>query len=281
MSDKDDDELTRIIVALDAASPSKTLLKTAVELAARLNAELRGIFVEDEDLLRLAGLPFARQFAMTRTGASAFDTQTTERELKLLAARARRAFEEAARRNKIRHSFHVVRGQLSTALAAGAAAGDLVVMLGRSRPLLRYFRTGRPSRAFLLNLDCSVLLVESGVELPRTIFAAFDGSESSVRALRLAERLATASNSSLDVILLVESKDDQVGLSARAREILAGSLTQFWIEAIPAENFEALCERVHGTNAGLLVLGAGSPSLSSLSREQIIERLDGPVLFVR
>lgn len=281
MSGKDGDELRRILVAFDAASPSKTLLKTAVELAAWLQAELRGLFVEDEDLLRSAELPFVRQFAMTKAGGGTFDTQTIERELKLLAGRARRTFEEAARQSKIRYSFDVVRGQLATELAAAAATADLVVLPGRPRPLLRHFRIAMPNRAFLLNLDRSVLLVEAEIGLPRTIFVAFDGTESSVKALQLAARLATASNGNLDVILLIGNKDDQVRLSAQAQTVLHGSVERFRIEAIPAGDLEALRERVHGSNAGLLVLGAASLFLSSFARDQIIEQLDGPILFVR
>ena len=53
--------IRRILVALDASRHSLAALEAAAELAARLKAELVGLFVEDIDLLRLAGLPFARE----------------------------------------------------------------------------------------------------------------------------------------------------------------------------------------------------------------------------
>ena len=55
--------IERVVVPLDAASENRTAIDTAARLAARAKAPLHGIFVEDEDLLRLAGLPFARQVA--------------------------------------------------------------------------------------------------------------------------------------------------------------------------------------------------------------------------
>ena len=53
--------IRRILVAVDASTHSLAALEAASVLAEVLNAELVGIFVEDINLLRLAGLPFARE----------------------------------------------------------------------------------------------------------------------------------------------------------------------------------------------------------------------------
>ncbi|MFW5810637.1 MAG: universal stress protein, partial [Thermodesulfobacteriota bacterium] len=53
--------IRRILVALDASPASLEGLKTAAELAERLNAELYGLFVEDIDLLRAVELPFVTE----------------------------------------------------------------------------------------------------------------------------------------------------------------------------------------------------------------------------
>ena len=66
--------IDRVVVPLDAAAESRHAIETAARLAARAGAPLHGVFVEDEDLLRLASLPFARQFTL---GAIA-ETLTTE-----------------------------------------------------------------------------------------------------------------------------------------------------------------------------------------------------------
>lgn len=51
----------RVLIALDANLRSLDALRLAAELAARLEAELLALFVEDVNLIRLAGLPFARE----------------------------------------------------------------------------------------------------------------------------------------------------------------------------------------------------------------------------
>ena len=51
----------RILVAIDASPGSLAAAETAARLAALLNAELEGLFVEDDRLLRLPAAPLARQ----------------------------------------------------------------------------------------------------------------------------------------------------------------------------------------------------------------------------
>src|SRR5512143_1804987 len=51
----------RIWVALDESPRSAAALTAAADLAAGLDAELAGLFVEDISLQHLIGLPFARE----------------------------------------------------------------------------------------------------------------------------------------------------------------------------------------------------------------------------
>ncbi|MGD8821809.1 MAG: universal stress protein, partial [Anaerolineales bacterium] len=57
--DKNPTRVERILVAVDASSHSRAALEAAAELAASLEVELVGIFVEDINLMRLAELPIA------------------------------------------------------------------------------------------------------------------------------------------------------------------------------------------------------------------------------
>jgi hypothetical protein len=53
--------IRRILIALDASPDGLSALETSAWLAARMNAELQGLFVEDESLLRIAEIPLARE----------------------------------------------------------------------------------------------------------------------------------------------------------------------------------------------------------------------------
>ncbi|MBY0278304.1 hypothetical protein K2Z84_23495, partial [Candidatus Binatia bacterium] len=80
----------RLVVALGASRDGLASLATWADLAARMRADLAGLFVEDEELQRMAGLPFARVVA-PGTVARAFDPQTCERLMRSAAAAARAA----------------------------------------------------------------------------------------------------------------------------------------------------------------------------------------------
>lgn len=130
--------IERVIVPLDAAAESSVAIATAARLAARAHAPLHGIFVEDEDLLNLAGLPFTRQ---TTLGAKAEELTRdhVELHLRIAAERAKKELLAAAKRHGITASFEVVRGGSETALDA-VSERDLVVAGGLARPIGAHFR---------------------------------------------------------------------------------------------------------------------------------------------
>ena len=57
-------QFKRVIVPLDAASETGPAIDTAAHLAARWRVPLHGVFIEDEELISLARLPFARQVTL-------------------------------------------------------------------------------------------------------------------------------------------------------------------------------------------------------------------------
>jgi nucleotide-binding universal stress UspA family protein len=279
--DKQEGALRRILVALDAASFSASALESAAELAARLEAELCGIFVEDIDLLRSAALPFVREYSLTSAGGTEFDMESVERELKLLAARARRALEAAAARTRVRHSFAVVRGQLAATLAAASTGIDLVVLQGSCRPLARHLRLGAPGRSAAFGIASSVLLLEPGSRLPRTVFVVFDEGEAGSKTLAIAARLALVADGELVVLLGAADAREQARLELAVRDALAHQAVNIRVEAVPAHDLEALRMRAHGGHPGLLVLAARSPRFTEAERERLIDALGCPLLLVR
>jgi len=48
-------QIKRVIVPLDASSETATAIDTAARLAARWRVQLHGVFIEDEELIDLAG----------------------------------------------------------------------------------------------------------------------------------------------------------------------------------------------------------------------------------
>jgi hypothetical protein len=114
-------------VGLDPALRSKALLEAAVELAGQMQAEFLGLFVENQDLLHFAGLPFAREVGFESATRRALDVESMERSLRALAKEARQALESVAGRMQVQWSFRVVRGAPAVELLAAAEEFDLVI----------------------------------------------------------------------------------------------------------------------------------------------------------
>jgi len=120
----------RVLIALDSAARCEVLLDTAARLAGHLRAELEALFVEDADLVRLAGLPFVREVG--RQGAPrGLDPEQMQRVLAGHAAEVERLLGESARRARLQWRFQIARGRLLQELLAASAEGDLVVLARR------------------------------------------------------------------------------------------------------------------------------------------------------
>lgn len=143
-------KIRRIIIGLETAPRGQATLEAAARLAAQMEAELVGMFVENIDLLHFAALPFAREVGFASASRRALDVEGMERSLRGLAREARQSIAAVAGRVPVRWSFRVARGSASVELLAAAADADLVIInveetddLGRATPV-RIVRAGDP-----------------------------------------------------------------------------------------------------------------------------------------
>lgn len=190
----------RIWVALDSASQSDRALEVAALLAHGASAELAGLFVEDIDLLRLAGLPLAAVMSPFSAIMRPLGFAELERQLRSQAAGLERELARLARGAGLSWSFEVRRGKpLAEALSLPAA--DVMVIAGRrlTAPL-----PARPGRARATGRG-SVILVQ-------------DASPAAARALALARELAARLGATLEVIADSEDRAASARLAAAVRE---------------------------------------------------------------
>lgn len=120
-------KIRRVIVGLDPALRSRVLLEAAAELAEQMEAELIGLFVENQDLLHFAGLPFAREVGFASATRRALDVESMERSLRALAKEAQQTLAAVLGRKPVQWSFRVVRGAPAAELLAAAEESDFVI----------------------------------------------------------------------------------------------------------------------------------------------------------
>src|SRR5690606_34161562 len=118
---------TRIIVGLDTSLAAREALQLAVRLAASVDARLKGVFVEDENLLGLAKLPFAREISFSGEVRN-IDPERMLRGIKAQAESARRVLARIASEAQVEWSFDVRRGRPLSALAEHMVTDDTLVI---------------------------------------------------------------------------------------------------------------------------------------------------------
>jgi nucleotide-binding universal stress UspA family protein len=183
----------RILVAIDASAASLDALAAAASLAAQLGSELAGLFVEDEDLLRLAGLPFGDVFRTAGGGRERLDRTSAEAALRALAARAREALERTASSHQVACSFRVARGRVVREVLAAAETADLVVLGATGHGRSSRGTLGQTARAAAGRARAPVLLLSRGSRpAGGAVVAVDDGTPAGTRAVAAARRLAPA-----------------------------------------------------------------------------------------
>lgn len=120
-------KIRRIVVGFDPAPLSRPVLEAVVELAQSMEAELVGLFVESQDLLHFAGLPFAREVGFPSATRRSLDVESMERALRALAKEAQETLAAVAGRTPVQWSFRVARGSLAAELLAAAGEADLII----------------------------------------------------------------------------------------------------------------------------------------------------------
>lgn len=275
-------EIRRILVALDASRDSRAALQAAAELAALLEAELSGLFVEDEDVFNLAGLPFAREFGYGGPGQRALDRATLERQFRIVAEEARRALERAAAARRVRWSFRVARGRVARELLNAALESDMVALGKAYRPLTRARRLGSAARAVAAKGPMAVLLTETGaVPGDHPVTVTYDDSACARRALAVAGRLAQRGRRTLDVLLLAADAERARALEEAVSRQLQGSGVAARFRTLPPGDAAALKGALEGQQSALLVLGLECYPLAEDELERLLGETGCPVLLIR
>ncbi|MCE9649933.1 MAG: hypothetical protein K8R18_09955 [Parvibaculum sp.] len=182
-SEKEQVGLRRIVVGLDTSFMAREALALAARVAASVDAGLRGVFVEDENLLALSALPFAREVSFSGE-VRALDEGAMLRAMQAQAETARRILERVAADAHVQWSFDIARGRPLASLAAAATADDTLII--RAHAASRH-EVGRAVRAATRDARADVLLAARGVAVSGafapSVVPARQGVESSVRPL--------------------------------------------------------------------------------------------------
>ncbi len=135
----------RIVVTVDTSARAEPALALAAMLAKAQRRALHGLFIEDTDLLSVAGLPFTREYPRAGGPSHNFDNRTLERQMARLSEQYRGDLERMAKAAAVPWSYASVRTNKRLVMGAAEASAGLLV-IGQPAPTAT-----RPDRILLLN----------------------------------------------------------------------------------------------------------------------------------
>ena len=200
----------RLILELGQASSDEAMIRLAAEFARGMGLDLHGLFIEDEALLHVAAMPFAREIRLPSHQWQSMDAERMEAELHLAAEAAHRRLRHVVAGLGIHAAFEVRRGEPYLCIAGVCTAADIVVM-----PAID---AAEPGAADLLRAAedsaASVLLVPRH-PAPRGGSVAVVAGPAGDPAVPLAARIALATH---DRLLVVQMPDGGATLSEQNQQ---------------------------------------------------------------
>ena len=273
--------IQRILVALDASSASLSALQNAVELAAGLEAELIGLYVEDHNLLRLAQLPLAREVTAFSPALRRIQSVEIERQLRAQAAELRRVVSRICGERNVAWQFRVSRGAVAAELLAAAVDADLMVIgkIGRSFPGTR--RTGSIARAIAARRPGMTLVFQSGGRLTVPVIRLYDGSRHSAKAVETAGILTRIHDGKLTVLVVAESGEEARRLQLEVINRLADHKLGADFRLLVGRSITGIAQRIHMEGFGPVVIPCDAEEDGGEALCALLDEITNPVLLVR
>jgi K+-sensing histidine kinase KdpD len=262
-----------IVVAINAVRRCGQTLELASALAWHLGADLEVVFVEDANLLRLADLPVTREIDRFSGMSRDLDSQRVLRALHSEARQLRREVSRLDKATSVRSTVRVVRGHYFTEALTASANVDVTFVHGAGQPFPGDHRPGPRLGARSATREAT-----AGRAKRPPLWALFDGSPASARALRLAAKLAYTSAANLVVLVPEQAAGEIENRKREARMAADTADLQFLVVA--GDGLSQLGGALTPRAGSVLVLARQSPELKDDRTRGNLESLTVPVVLV-
>lgn len=279
---KESVSIHRILVAVDASPHSQAALEAAVDLAARFNAELEGLFVEDLNVLRAAEMPSAQELGKYSARRRRISVHEIERHFRARSRQMRRVFRALVEREGIRGAFRVARGMVQSEIQLAAERADVLIIGRVGWSGIRPRRLGSTARAACFDEAPRVtVMVQKDARLEPPILVVYDGSSMAGKTLAIGAALVDETSGPLRILLVAEDEEALPSIRAQANACIQGLPIMRQFQGLATGSVTHLAHVIRGTGSGTLVLPAELAPLRDDLVSELVERVEIPVLLVR
>ncbi len=264
MTTRDNTSMKRILVAVDTSPRSLTALEMAVDLAARMQAQLETLFVEDMNLHYLAELPFATELDRTSGEVRTLNAPSLSYALETQTRRLRQLLHTFSAQKKIQTHLRVVRGNY-VAEAMRAEADVLFMFTSKRVSVMTSAKTSKPGGLRPVFWNAA------------PVYVYYAGDTESERPLLLASDLAGLLGTEL-VILLPSSNKKTIATLKKQSLKLLGDKSSVRFESMDTD-FAHFAQQISIDGCTLLVMPKQDVE-SQLAGIKVLEAIHCPLVLV-
>lgn len=272
--------LRKILVAVDTSAHSRAALEAAATLAKITEANIHGIFVQEEHWGKVSRLPSIKAVNELTGESRLLEKDSFEQQVEQLKKRLHRQLKFISQRNEINHSWETASGPVEEKILEAAKEADLITIGRRGRSLLQHKRLGSTAKAVIRQADKPILVLKKGLRLGTVITCIYDASREGQRSLNLALSLAEKNNSRLSVIVMDNRKEPSAERDKTVEKMLDDAAIPVNMTTIRQPGIGQFIHIVNHQQPGLLVIPKSQPYLQNDSIETTLEYLNCPVLMI-
>lgn len=270
----------RILVSLDSSTHSYSALKAAVELAHHYNARLKGVFIHDSNLLKLANLPFLKEVGEYTAITREISMDGITHGMIVQSRWITQTFHKLTNQSGLRGDFEILHGNVHQIVDRETDNCDLLVM-GKSgtNPLGRP-RLGSTAKLVIKKGKKPLLLVEENNQLGYPVFVLFDDSPLGWVSLETGRDLLDPGEN-LNILIsennLEEFNDHQKKIRAWAVEKQLNIAFQIY----STDSFDRFLEKIHQLKTGLFIIPNVFDNLIQITIEKCLKNISLPILLIQ
>jgi nucleotide-binding universal stress UspA family protein len=270
----------RILVALDKSSHSLAALQAAIELARHYHATLKGVFVEDINVLNLAKMPFHQEVGEYTATVREISMDGLSREISVQSRWVTHFFQKSINQTDVDADFAVLRGNIYEMVNKESQACDLVV-IGKSgtHPLGRR-RHGSTAKALIKHHLKPLLLIEENTRIGYPIILVFENSPLGKICLETARDLMNPAET-LMIFLNADDPDNFSDTSTELKQWAFESKIKISIKSFKSQAVSRVIGMVEGMKTGLFIFPHNSDSAQTNLLEFDLGKIRLPILLIR
>jgi len=171
-------------------------LLSVVSLAKRLNVTLKGVFLEDENLLRASDLSISSDISFWSAKEKTIDRDSLQQSLRNHAAYLKQELRKIAKKEDIKFGFDVVRGQQKSWINEEIKINRILFVAHQKRYRNNHY-------------DLNYRYLNRNVLSKEPIKVVFTDSKASMKALEIAIQIGLESGRSVEVLLDAETFENE------------------------------------------------------------------------